>query len=242
MKKILFIFVLLLAGLFLALDVVGSFLLRPVLENAIGAPVTLGRLHVDLFSSSAGLYDLKIKNPKGFREKTLADIHEISADYDLAAFFRGQVHLKTVRLLFGDVTIEKNGSQINLLELGAVKGITHGMGSGSGEAKPQKPEGGSKPRAPKGKGPGLQIDEVLVSIGKARYVDSSIEPHSVKEYDLGIHEEKFKDVTQASSLVKDIALFILRKIGLSSLTSNFDVLLKGVGGEIQSGFQKLLKA
>ena len=29
---------------------------------------------------------------------------------------------------------------------------------------------------------------------------------------------------------------------LSSLTSNFDILLKGVGGEAQSTFQKLLKS
>ena len=242
MKKIVILFVLALAGLFLALDVLGSLALRPILQNAVGAPVSLGRLHVDLLASTAGLYDLKIKNPKGFQEKTLAEIHEISADYDPAAFLRGKIHLKTVRLLFGDITIEKNGRQINLLELGAVKGITQGMGSGTGGgAKPPKPgEGGGKARAPKG--PGLQIDEVLVSIGKTRYVDSSVEPHSVKEYDLGIHEEKFKDVTQAPSLVKDIALFILRKIGLSSLTSNFDVLLKGVGGELESTFQKLLKA
>jgi len=73
-------------------------------------------------------------------------------------------------------------------------------------------------------------------------VDSSAAPPVVKEYDLGIHDETFKNVTNTQSLVKDIAFLILRKVGLSSLTSNFDILLKGVGGGVQSTFEKLLKS
>ncbi len=234
MKKILIGLVVLVAALFMGVNLFGAMALGHILENAIGAPVSVGRLHVGIFSSSVGLYNIKIKNPKGFREKTLADIHEISMKYDLQAFFRGKVHLKAVRLDFGDVTIEKSTSQVNLLELGAVKGMTKGIGSGGGEAKPGKP--GAH------KGPELQMDEVFVNIGKTRYVDSAAQPPIVKEYDLGIHNETFKNVTSAQGLVKDIVFLILRKVGLSSLTSNFDILLKGVGGEVQSTFQKLLKS
>ncbi len=233
MKKILIGLAVLVAAVFVCVNLFGAMVLGNVLENAIGAPVSVGRLHVGIFSSSVGLYHVKIKNPKGFREKTLTDIHEISIKYDLPAFFHGKVHLKTVRLDFGDVTIEKNASQVNLLELGAVKGMTRGMGSGGGEAKPEK--SGTQ------KGSALQMDEVFVNIGKTRYVDSSAEPPVVKEYDLGVHNETFKNVTSSQSLVKDIAFLILRKVGLSSLTSNFDMLLKGVGGGAQSTFEKLLK-
>ena len=212
----------------------GAMALGNILENAIGAPVSVGRLHVGIFSSSLGLYNIQIKNPDGFSEKTLADIHEISMKYDLPAFFHGKVHLKEMRLNFGDVTIEKNAGQVNLLELGAVKGLTKGMGSGGGEAKPGKTDEG-KPGAQ------LQIDQAFVTIGKARYVDSAVKPPVVKEYDLGLHDEAFTNVTNTQSFVKDIVFLILRKVGLSSLTSNFDILLKGVGGGVQSTFEKLLK-
>ncbi len=234
MKKIMIAIVLLVAAVFMGVHLFGAMALGHILENAIGAPVSVGRLHVGIFSSSVGLYNIKIKNPKGFHEKTLADIHEISMKYDLQAFFHGKVHLKEVRLDFGDVTIEKSASQVNLLELGAVKGMTKGIGSGGGEAKPGKP--GAK------KGPKLQMDEVFVNIGKARYVDSAAQPSIVKEYDLGIHNEIFKNVTNTQSFVKDIAFLILRKIGLSSLTGNFDILMKGVGGGIQSTFDKFRKS
>jgi len=234
MKKIIITIVLLVAAVFVGVNLFGAMALGHILENAIGAPVSVGRLHIGIFSSSVGLYNIKIKNPKGFREKTLADIHEISVKYDLQAFFRGKVHLKAVRLDFGDVTIEKSASQVNLLELGAVKGMTKGIGSGGEEAKPGKPDAH--------KGPELQMDEVFVNIGKTRYVDSAAQPSIVKEYDLGVHNETFKNVTNAQSLVKDIVFLILRKVGLSSLTSNFDILLKGVGGGIQSTFDKLRKS
>lgn len=239
MKKILIGLMVLVVVLFVGVNLFGAMALGHILENAIGAPVSVGRLHVGIFSSSIGLYNVKIKNPKGFREKTLAEINEISVKYDLKAFFGGRVHLKAVRLDFGDVTIEKSAGQVNLLELGAVKGMTQGMGSGGGgEAKPGEPDKGKA--GTQKKGPELQMDEVLVNIGKTRYVDSGVEPPVVKEYDLGIHNETFKNVTNPQSFVKDIAFLILRKVGLSSLTSNFDILLKGVGGGVQSTFEKLL--
>ena len=234
MKKIIVGLVVLAAGFFIALNLFGSMAVGHILENAIGAPVSVGRLHVGLLSSSIGLYDIRINNPKGFQGKTLADIHEISVRYDLLAFLIGRVHLRSVRLDFGDVTIEKSASQVNLLELGAVKGITKGLGSGGGATKPGKP---GTQKAPK-----LQMDEVFVNIGKVRYLDSSAQQPIVKEYDLGVHDQTFKNVTDAQSLVKDIVFLILRKVGLSSLTSNFDILLKGVGGEVQSTFEKLLKS
>ena len=115
-----------------------------------------------------------------------------------------------------------------MLELGAVKGITKGIGSGGGKQDAQK-------------GSALQMDEVFVNIGKARYVDSAAQPPSVKEYDLGVHDETFKNITDPRDLVKRIVFLILRKIGLSSITSNFDILMKGVGGGMQSTFEKLLK-
>ena len=241
MKKILIILGLAVVLGVVVLNVFGAVLLGRVLEGAIGAPVSVGRLHLGFLSSNVGLYNVKIKNPQGFNEKALAEIHEISMKYDLGAFFRGKVHLTEVRLDFGDVTVEKNEGKVNLLEIGAVKGMTQKKGGAQGpepESQPGQPE--SKSGKPAPKGPEIQIDEVLVNIGKGRYVDSSAQPPSVKEYDLGIHDEKFKNVTDTPTLVKDIALLILRKVGLSSLTSNFDILVKGAGGEAKSALQKLV--
>ncbi len=230
--------ILLTAVLILAVNLFGTAALAGLLTNAIGAPVNVGRLEVGLLSTHLGIKNLKIQNPQGFREETLAEIHEMSVDYDLAALLRGKVHLKKIVLNFDTVTIEKNGgSQVNLLELGAVKGLTQGIGSGGGgKVKPQKTPGtktGVKKTMP------LQIDEVLANIGKTRYVDSAAQPSMVKDYDLGIHDESFKNITNASDLVKNMAYLVLRKVGLASLTGNLDLLMKGVGGGLESTFHDL---
>ena len=241
MKKILLSLVLLFCTLLVVVNLFGAWMLAGVLEKAIGAPVKVGRLHIGIFTSSLGLYDFKIKNPAGFHEEMLADIHEISVQYDLLSLFRGKVHLPRLRLDFGDVTVEKNaGGKVNLLALGAMKrpskAKTAPVSGGGGETKPQE-----KAPAKAGAHPAmaLQMDEVFVNIGKVRYVDSAAQPPVVKQYDLGIHNETFHDVTNAFSLVKGIVFLILRKVGLSSLTGNFDILVKEVSGELQSTFNQL---
>ena len=88
----------------------------------------------------------------------------------------------------------------------------------------------------------LQIDEVFVNIGRVRYLDSGAQPPLLKEFNLGIHNETFRDVTHPAGLVKDIVFLILRKAGLSSMADvNFDMLFKGVSGELSSTIDQLSK-
>ncbi len=242
MKKILLTFIFVVAVVVAAVYFFGAMALAHVLENAIGTPVSVGRLHLGLLSSEIGLYGLKIKNPEGkeFKEKTMADVNEISFKYVPADIFQGKIHITSMTLNFGDVTVEKGKGGVNLLEIGAIKGITSGIGSGKKEEKPGKTEPEKGKPSPAQKGPVLQIDEVLVNMGKARYVDSGAEPSVVKELDLAVHNEKIKDVTSGPALVKDLVFLILRKVGVSSL-ANFDLLMQGVGGGIGSTWDKMFK-
>jgi len=238
MKKILIGIVVVFAAVFVVINVFGAKLLAGALEQQIGAPVSIGRLNVGL--SSLGIYGFKIGNPEGFgfKEKNVAEIPEISVSYELASFFKGKPHMTLVVLNFGDVTVEKTAAnKVNLLEVGAVKGMTKDMMKGTGGSQPSKTEPakqgqGAKPMA-------IQIDEVRVNIGKARYVDSSFQPSSVKELDLGIRDQVFQNVTDPARLTKDIISLILRKVGMSSLTDSMDLLTQGVSGSVQSTIKDL---
>ncbi len=233
MKKFLIGILAVAAALFVVVNVFGAKLLAGALENQIGAPVSIGRLNVGF--SGFGIYGLKVGRPEGFgfQEKSVAEIPEISVNYEFASFFKGKPHMSLVVLNFGDVTVEKTtANKVNLLEIGAVKGLTKDMMQG----KPAKPSEPAKPGQP-AKPVEMQIDEVRVNIGKARYVDSGAQPPSVKEMDLGIHEEVFRNVTEPADLTKDIIYLILRKVGMSSLTGNLDLLTQGVGGEVKSAIE-----
>lgn len=212
----------------------GKVLLASVLSNALGAPVKIGGLKL---GAETGIYGLVIGSPDGFQEKTLASIPEASVRINTGDLWKGRIHLTRVKLAMDEITVEKAGGKINLMELKVMKKPE----KKEGEEKPEKPEPSepSKPSKPS-KPLEVQIDEVLLDLNKARYVDSGVTPSSVKEYTLGVREESFKDVTNVAGLVKQIVFFVLKKVGLSSLTSNFDVLMKGVGGEVGTAFGKLM--
>ncbi|MBP9865959.1 MAG: hypothetical protein KBC91_06120 [Candidatus Omnitrophica bacterium] len=231
MKKILNLVLLPLAVLFIVVNVFGAKLLAGVIGQQIGAPVSISRLNVGL--SGLGIYGFKIGNPEGFgfQEKNVAEVPEISVKYELASFFKGKPHISLIVLNFGDVTVEKAaGNKVNLLEVGAVKGMMKGQQGQTTEPSQTEPSKPSKPVKPMA----IQIDEVRVNIGKARYVDSAVQPATVKELDLGIRDEVFKNVTNPADLTKDIIFLIMRKVGLSTLPGNLDVLAQGIGGGVQS--------
>lgn len=236
MRKIINLILISLAAFFIVINVFGAKLLAGILSSQIGAPVSISRLNVGF--TGMGIYGFKLRNPEGFgfQEKNAAVIPEISAKYELGSFFKGKPHISLIVLNFGDVTVEKAaGNKVNLLEVGAVKGMMKGQQGKTAEpskTEPSKPARTSAPVA-------LQIDEVRVNIGKARYVDSAVQPATVKEMDLGIHDELFKNVTNSADLTKDILFLVMRKVGMASLPGNLDVLAQGVGGAVQSTIDDL---
>lgn len=240
-KKLVGIFVLALVGAVLTAVFFSHIILASVLTGVLGAPVKVERIAL---GAKTGIYGLTIGNPKGFKEERLVSIPEASVHIDIGALFKGKIHVNKIRLAMDEVTIEKAaGGKINLLELQVMKKTEKKQETKpqpeAPETKPQpsEPVKPSKPTQPIA----VQIDEVLLDLNRARYVDSGVTPSSVKEYSLGVRNESFKDVTNLTALIKQLVFFVLKKVGLSSLTSNFDVLLKGVGGEMGEKLGKLFE-
>ncbi len=216
--------------LLLVLAVAGGYffastLLGKVMEQAIGAPVKVGRVHLGVFSNEVGIYGLKVENPDGFREKTLASVPEVYVNYDLPSFFTGKPHIKTVRLNVEEITVEKNPTgQVNLLELKAMKS---GPAKPSGQASAQQPA------------PEVQIDQVVLNLGQARYVDYTTPTPAIRQFSLGVKNEILHNVTQPQQVTKDIVVITLKKVGLAALTTGIDTLTKGWQVQIQESFDKV---
>ncbi len=228
MKKILFGLFLTVVVAVVVLFLASNVVLAAILSSAIGAPVKVGRVSLGL--SGAGIYDLVINNPKGFQEKRLASIPEASVAYDLEAFFKGKVHLKRIKIVMDEVTIERNGEgKFNLMEIKAMK-------------KPQQDPKGTKAPVPpaeqekKAKLPPLQIDEIVLDLDKARFANEG----TVKEFSLGVKNETFHNVTYVPTLIREIVFFILKKVGMSAFPANLDALLKGSGGQVGTMVNKWL--
>ena len=231
MKKILISLAAFIAVAVIGVVLTSHLILAGILSSAIVAPVKVGRVSLGL--SGAGIYGLVIGNPKGFNEKRLASVPEASVTYDLGALFKGKVHLKQIRINMQEVTIERNGEgKFNLMEIKALKKPAQAPVE-SKQPEPAKPQDPSKPSEPT-KLPPLQIDEVNLDLGKARFASNG----TVKEFDLGVKNQTFHNVTYAPALIRDMVFFILKKVGMSAFPANLDSLLQGVGGEVGTTVSK----
>ena len=233
MKKILISLAAFIAVVVIGVVLTSHLILAGILSSAIGAPVKVARVSLGL--SGAGIYGLVIDNPKGFNEKRLASVPEASVTYDLGALLKGKIHLKQIRIDMQEVTVERNGEgKFNLMEIKALKKPAQPPVPESKKPEPsQDPSTPSQPAKPV-KLPPLQIDEVSLDLGKARFASNG----TVKEFDLGVKNEIFHNVTYAPALIRDMVFFILKKVGMSAFPANLDSLLQGVGGEVGTTVSK----
>ena len=103
-------------------NIAGNFVLTKALEGVLGVEVDIRKVQLGLFTQQAGIYGLKVHNPEGFREETLASVPEISVRYDLGALLKGQIHIVELRLNLDEITVERNAhGKFNLTELKAMK-------------------------------------------------------------------------------------------------------------------------
>jgi hypothetical protein len=234
MGKLLLGIVAILIVVIVGFNLIGATIFSKVLTDAVGAPVKVGDVRLDLMGSRVSIQDLKIENPEGFTEKNLAVIPEISVAYDLPSLFKGVARLPEVILNFNQVVVEKNQQgQINLMQLAPVSQATQGKPA-PGQDQPETPKEEQKEA---GKAMTVQIDKVDLSVGGAKYVDSA-NPSNSKELKINIEHQILKDVTNPRQITQQIVAIILKKVGMAELTSRLDVFTKGFETDVKSDMMK----
>ena len=214
---ILGIVVVVVAGVF-AIQTMGHVILAKALETAIGTPVKIKKLNIGHILSEVGIYDITVKNPKGFTEPVLASIPEIYVSYDLASFFKQKPHIKEIRLNLEEITVERNiHGKFNLIELTASKVPAGNTGKTTAPAPNKQPKASSSPSKPAAAPIPIKIDSVTLSLGRALYVDRTQPTPTTKTIPLEIHEKVFKDLDNPSQIAEQIVFLTIQKVGLQSL-------------------------
>ncbi|MBN1688297.1 MAG: hypothetical protein JW893_04280 [Candidatus Omnitrophica bacterium] len=205
----------------LGLNLAGHFLVSKVFSDALGVSVQTTKLHFNPLKGEAGIYGLKIHNPEGFQEKLMASVPEIFIRYDLKGLLARKIHIEQIRFNMDQITIERGAEgQTNLLELPALKAMLKRE-----EGAPPAPTTGKAPEkepAAKGTPFSLMIDELIVSVGRGRYVDNSRGEARVREFPMNIQNQVFKDVTDPNRVIQQIVLKTLQEVGLNALMPDLD--------------------
>jgi uncharacterized protein involved in outer membrane biogenesis len=193
-------------------------------ELVTGLRLSIQKLAIGIINTNVGINDLKLYNPQGFEDKIMLNMPEIYVDYDLAAILRGKVHLPEMRINLQEFMVVKNrDGKLNLDSLKAVQS----------QKAAKKPAAGP---AEKGKMPEIQIDKLVLKVGKVIYKDySKGGAPTVKEFNVNINEE-YSNITDPNKLVSLIVVKALMNTSIGAL-ANFDVkgLQSGISDTLATG-------
>lgn len=237
----LFPFLVWLAVIFVIVSTSSKFLLAKVLETAIGAPVEINKLNINLFAGEVGIEGLKIRNPNGFNEKLIAIIPEIFIHVDWNALFQNRIHVREIRLNLDEITVERNQSgAVNLMELGAVKKPSKKSQTAEAPLQPSEPSPASQKPAEPAKPPAVQIDTVSLSLGRARYVDYTSGQAVARTFPLEIRNSVLRDVTDPAQITQQIVFKTLQRVGMNALAQQLGVNLDwggSAGEQLKQAFE-----
>ena len=130
-------------------------------EMVTGLKLRIQGFKAGLVNSLVAIRNLRLFNPRGFKDSVMLDMPEIYVDYDLPAVFKGKIHLKEVRIDLKEFYVIKNAKgEVNLDSL---KVVQESKGEAPAKEKP----------AEEGKGMEFQIDTLQLKVGKVVYKDYS---------------------------------------------------------------------
>ena len=125
------------AGVVIAKDTLLKSVITAVAGKITGTKVKMEGFSLGILKQSIRIKGFTIYNPKGFSDGVLISLPLISADCNLASFFRGTAHLKLLEVSLKEIVIEKNKE--GALNVDALKVAQADETKAAQEKKPVKP-------------------------------------------------------------------------------------------------------
>ena len=183
--------------LLLSLDSIVRVIMEHNIRAQTGMDAEIGRVELGLSKPTLEIQDLKIYNPPNFGGTLFLDIPEIHAEYDRAAFAKGEIHLTLLRFNLNELDFVKNQSgHMNIDDMAKTpKAISHPTAA---------------PNFKKQTGYDFkQIDMLNVSFHRAKYIDLK-DPANNREQIIGLQNCVVPNVKSSNELAGLIFLIGLR--------------------------------
>jgi len=230
LKKCLIIFIAVIFALYLGRGIVVKNALQIGARAATGLKLKIGKLKIGANLSKIQIKDMKLYNPKGFKDKVMIDIPEVSVDVNSSALFKGKIHVREVRFNLEQFTIVKNKKGESNLEY--LKNV--GKKDGDKKEKPKKTK--------KKESKDFQIDRLYFRVNKVVFKDYSKDEPYVREVNINL-EEEHDNIKSPELLVGLIVVKIMAKTAFASLVNvDMDGLSSFVDGGLKGASEAASKA
>ncbi|MBI3306698.1 MAG: hypothetical protein HYZ84_02670 [Candidatus Omnitrophica bacterium] len=191
-------------------DTAAKIFLTGFLGWNLGVPVQIEKTKVNLLDTDIEVRGLRLGNPSNFPEGTLVYIPVIFVDFEAWDLLKGRIHFETVEIDCEDIRIVRNeAGQVNWLSLRAFK------------ARKSKPVSKNAP-AYGGPPPAFQIDQLVLSLGTASYVDLYSQEPLQKSLSLNMKHAIFSNVRSFQDVVGIVVWETMKRVGLSQMAEAFE--------------------
>jgi len=217
-KYALIAFVVIAVAILLFKDVIVRVALERMVEVSTGTQLTMKSLRIGLLKPAINIEDLKILNPKGFKDRLMMDVPEIYIDYQFDDIFTGKAYFDEMRLDIKEfVVIVNEKGEVNLNSLNVVK---------EGKVKKTKAQEASAD---------MKINVLYLKVSKVIFKDYSKGSKPVVHvYHLKINE-KFTNITDGDKLMRVIVVRSLMNTPIANLTNfSLSTLRTGITGTLNS--------
>jgi uncharacterized protein involved in outer membrane biogenesis len=174
-----------------------------------GLKLDIGSLKVGMFDTKIDIKDIKLYNPKGFKDPVMVHFPEIYVDYSVLPLLKGKVHVSEIRFHMKEFLVVKNeNGEVNLDTLKAIA-----ENKSSSEEKPKESK-------KKSKQPDIQIDKMNLKVEKVvlkDYTGKKSEP-DIKDFNINLDEE-YLDIDNPNKLISIIVVKTLAKTSIAALVN-----------------------
>ena len=204
----------LLAGILVACVVAKDLILKGIVTavatEVTGAPVHIGWFSLGVARPGVKVERLTLSNPAGFPQEAFLNVPLARVNYDLGAILKGRLHLPLVQLELKELVLVKNkGGANNVDSLKLVQ-----------EIKAQK---GPPPKVPP-----MQIDRLMLKIGRIVHKDYSGDKPLVLVYTLNIDKE-YRNITTPQQLALVVLSEPLKNAGIKGAAIYGAMAMTGIG-------------
>lgn len=194
-----------------------SSVLSAAMSGILRTSVSIGSASLNPFTSTIDLRGIRVKNPKGFKDKLMLDAPQVACNLDLPSVFSDPIHFQAIILNVKEIVVVKNKEGV--LNVNAIK-------PQAGESKKPAKQGSQKK---------LKIDRLVLTIGRVTYKDYTLGPEPiVQTFDINIQNREYHNIENPAGIGSLIMFEALKNTTLSRI-ANLDL------GDFQADAQGLLK-
>ena len=187
-------------------------ILTLALRLGLGVPTKIESARIDFLNTWCLFRGIEVRNPYGFPDGLLARIPKIFVDLEISSLWEGRLHFSAIEIDFDELRVVRLADgRVNLLTL------------------TDQDATGRRRESPSAKPPQFQIDEFVLSLGRATYMDLTGPVPIVKNYNLNIREAVYRDINGAEDIVKIISWQTLKRMGLGQVMGAVDQIGKELG-------------